>query len=388
MHPATALDLFLPHLKIASVPKNLGATFTPLVNLAFHALLGLSKIGVFMESDPKLIDRVMVAWPGIYGWSMYIFKTRIEGLDRSDERRKASVDVLPACWYSICSNNDLVRSVILASPSTVEIAAKLWLEEEDPNASARVKVPPGTSVLCALLKRADFDTLQRVLKVAGGKSNVVAKIMVTRLRSALKRPEVNPLHLLMYLDLLNALSRSPTHPFRNALLSANSVWLTTSALVKIASMVQENQDPVLLDAAVSSFGYLFNCLESADGFTWVSQAIGAGLLQAFCDISPYLSQLHPEDLDMTLEIFKNILPRYLVYRSVIEAVDTAMVKTDKSPHRERIMGSIGQDVWTSFRSLAEERALVLMQSDVMKKTHLTCDNVKVNSAFRRFLHSR
>ncbi|KAF7799425.1 hypothetical protein EIP86_010660 [Pleurotus ostreatoroseus] len=373
--PTDALDVFFFHLASDKVPATPEELFSDPPNLAFASLLGLSKINRFFPDQPKLIPRIAAKWPDIFKWSLYLFSTRIQGLDKSDRRRRAALDVLAAAWYSIC-NADEIQAAMVRTPTTVEIATRLWLEEDAGPLPSKMSVPVGTCVLGNLLKYAEFDTLQRVLKVTGSKSDEVAKLAISRLCSTLQAPKLNATHLVIHMDFINSLSRSYKHAFRNALLSANVIWNITKALVKISTVVNTTQDLAFLDAMVSGFGYLYNCLESSDGFTWVTQAIRAGLLTAFTDCSPQFSQLDPEDFGMVKDIVERILPRYLVYRSILEAIDTSMKKIDHGPSKGRVDRSIVKDVWNKFHGLALERNMVLWRANVMKGKNVTCDNVK------------
>ncbi|THH02693.1 hypothetical protein EW026_g228 [Hermanssonia centrifuga] len=267
---------------------------------------------------------------------------------------------------------------MVKTPATIETATKLWLEEDVWSGPSEMNVPAGSCVLGNLLKYAEYDTLERVLKVTGRNSDEVAKLAVGRLKRAVAASPLIGQHLTIYVDFICSLSRSSKHAFRNALLSANVIWNITTALVKISTVINATRDLSFLDAMVSGFGYLYNCLESSDGFTWVSQAIGAGLLQAFVDCSPQFSKLSPKDLRMVLDIFEKILPRYLVYRSIVEALDGPMRKLDDGPSKNRVTKSAAKDVWHAFHKLASERIMVVWHIvDTMKGKHVTCDNVKV-----------
>lgn len=112
----------------------------------------------------------------------------------------------------------------------------------------------------------------------------------------------------------------------------------------------------------------------------MSQAIGAGLLSAFCDCSPFFDKLDPDDLEMVLGVLGDILPRYCVYRSVIQTMDEPMRKIDGGAQKERVMRSIAKDVWFKFFKLVRVRVLVLWEADTHKGKHIICDNVKCQKA--------
>lgn len=331
------------------------------------------------------MKRVMDVWGGVSKWGAFIFLTRVERLEKNDTRRKTAVDVLSAAWYTLCAGGP-IREIMISTPMTVEMATRLWLEEDD-GPPSRLDSPAGTSFLGRLLNPAKKEHLDRVLKVAGGKADEIAKLSLTRIRSALKARPVNGTHLTMYIDLINSLSRIVDHPLRYALLGANVIWVVTNALTTIAIQVNLGRDLSFLDAMVSAFGYLANCLDSTDGFTWVSQSIGAGLLTAYVDCSPQFSRLDPEDLHMVLRIVRDILPRYTVYRTVLQAMDAPMRKIDSGPQRDRVRNSVAKDVWIPFFASSCDRIKVLHASMARKGQHITCDNVMVRARPSEFVVS-
>ena len=377
-----ALDVFLVHLQEDRVPNDLSAKFSDRANLAFSSMLGISKMGEILPEDGPAVRRLADAWQGIYKWSVYIFSTRIEGLERTQRRRQVALDVLSTFWYCICFR-DIIRAQMVQSTATVEIATRLWLEEDNAAHASHVNAPAGTCLLGCLLREAKTEQLDRVLKAVGGKATEVAKLSIARLQRSLKGPDYIPAPISMYLDLLNSFSREAEHPLRHALLSANVISVVSGALVKLSVLVNTSRDPAFLDTMISAFGYLRNCLESTDGFTWINQAIGAGFLQAFCDCSTRFAELDPNDYKMIETIIARILPPYLVFRSVIEAADSALTKIERGVQRQRVEDSKAKDPWERFVRLARERMVVVRRAEAEKGTKIICDNAKVR---RRYVH--
>ncbi|KAI0751907.1 hypothetical protein C8Q80DRAFT_1269066 [Daedaleopsis nitida] len=331
------------------------------------------------------VRRIADAWPGIFKWSVYIFSTRIEGLERTDSRRRAAVDVLAAFWYCICFR-DVVRARMVQSDATVEIASRLWLEEDDGRAGAAatamsgrpIAAPVGTCLLGCLLREAGPEQLDRVLKMAGGKASEVAKLAISRLQRALKASDLNaePSVVSMYLDVINSFSRVRGHALRHALLSANVIWVVSGALVRISVFVNTSRDRGWIDPMIGAFGYLRNCLESTDGFTWVAQAIGAGFLQAFCDCSSQFGVLFPEDYKMVEDLIRVVIPPYLVYRSIVEAAGSALAKIERGVQKQRVEKSRARAPWERLVALVRERMLVVKEAEASKGKQITCDNIK------------
>ncbi|TFK80133.1 hypothetical protein K466DRAFT_667821, partial [Polyporus arcularius HHB13444] len=370
-----ALDVFLVHLQEDRVPSTMTAKFSDPPNLAFTAMLGISKMGEILPEDGPQVRRIVEAWPGIYKWSVYIFSSRIEGLDKMETRRRTTLDILSAFWYCICFR-DVIRARMIQTPATIEMATRLWLEENDGPHQKRIDIPVGTCLFGCLLREAGAKQLDRVLKVVGGKAKEVAKLAITRLQRTLKGPEYHPNHISMHIDLVNSLSRPRDHPLRHALLSANVIWVISGALVKISVLMNTTRNVDYMDPMLGGFGYLRNCLESTDGFTWVTQAIDAGFLQAYCDCSPCFADLPHEEYQMIEELMSRILPPYLVYRSVVEAADSALKKIERGAQKERIERSRVRVPWARFAQLVHDRARIVKAAEEAKGTQITCDNMK------------
>lgn len=285
--------------------------------------------------------------------------------------------MLSGVLYSISKDDD-VRKTIVDTPGSVELATRLWLFQDAVPIPSSVDIPVGTAALDSILRVADRPTLDKVLKTAGGKPDQVAQLALTRLRTEGHKIQIEGFRTAVYTDILCQFSRPARHPLRHAILIAGGIPTVTKILVTVSSQINSTGNPMLLDAVVALFGYLRNCLESTDGFTWVSQSVQAGLLTAFVGCSPHVSNLDREDREMILSIFKDVLPRYLVYRSVIRTISTALRTIFKTVSVGQVSNSVAKDVWKRFTDLAEERMVVEAQAAAWKGKATICDNANVS----------
>ncbi|OBZ69916.1 hypothetical protein A0H81_10213 [Grifola frondosa] len=175
-----------------------------------------------------------------------------------------------------------------------------------------------------------------------------------------------------HVDLLSLFCCIGSHPLRTALLRANAVQVVTTALVKLSVLVNVSGELVHFFAMRACFCYLSSCLDIPDDITLVLESVGAGLLQAFCDCSTQFSKLASEDLKNVLDIVQDIVSRYLIYRSVIEAVDNAVSKIERGPQKGRVDASLAKTVWDTFCELAHERSASLVVAGVPQNG--LCDN--------------
>ncbi|KAJ6585582.1 hypothetical protein B0H19DRAFT_1368857 [Mycena capillaripes] len=352
-------DVFFHHLnpdKAFAVPSEANER-SPLAACAFYALFGLSKSGDYLLRPPHNHDpAVLKAWPGIFKWSAFFFKMRVTSvLPRPVEARRSAMDVIATVWYCLVRVQGL-REVIAATKGTVEIATQLWLLDNE----VPYQGPPSMNIPCVAAFDAvlvDHAATDRALAAAGGAPDTLVKLVS------------------IYLDLLSHLSWGADHPLRLGLLQAGAISLCTRAAGTLAGALNAGGDLDLLNSIVSAFGFLTNCLHSTEGFTWVIQSVGADFLLAWADASPHFAQLDEEDYGMVTSLLMQTLPMYLVYRSVIQAVEQGMRRLGPQ-QLERINSSIAKNVWMDFRKLAEERSMVVVHAAAVKGKAATCDNVK------------
>lgn len=374
------LSVFFHHLDANTAPTepSLAKNRSPASDRAFMSLLGLTKAANILQvqNHDNYGDEIIKAWPGVFKWSLFFFAGRVQSTAMGPEAQKSCLDVITATWYSL-SRSDKARKVMSATKGSIEIATQMWILEDKHNVPSIIDIPSPSAALDALLRDERRPALDRVVAAAGGNADNVVQMALSRLRTALNSPRMEGPRVAIYLDLIGHLSRDPDHRLRHAFLNSNIITQCTKIALDTTKLLNDGGGPELLNTMVAAFGYLANCLQSTDGFSWVSQSIRAGLLKAFVDGSPHYHKLDPEDCDMVLCIVRDILPKYLVYRSVIESVDGTIKKLDESPHKERVRGSVAKDVWLNFHRLALERMLVTLQATAMKGKAATCDNVKV-----------
>jgi len=275
------LDAFFANLDGSKVPEYT-ISQSPTVNAAFMSLLGVSKSGNFIGDGEAYADQFIQAWDGLFQWSAYFYATRVQELRPgiNAEQRKSASDIISAAWYSI-SRSDRVRNVMVATPNSVEIAAKLWLVDDVGSKTLTFGIPTGTAALNKLLGHAQEETLNRMLYAAGGEADKIAKLALSRLRGAMQDNPIQGPKTAIYTDLINEVCRGVNHPLRLALLSANVIQVVTKCAVAVTAQMTLTNDPALMDPIFSCFQYLANCLQSTDGFTWIVQSLQAGLLTVY-----------------------------------------------------------------------------------------------------------
>ena len=385
----------------------------------------------------KVESQVLEGWEGTFKWCGYIYSIRVApGADVVPaELRRNAMDIIGGTLYSL-SRSEKIRQVMLNTEGSVELATRLWIAEDSGPIPTRLPIPVGTAALDAILtvpewrlpsatdqdgKVTDFKAwdekvekgsdrhsqtvramLDRVIKAAGGSPSNVVEFAFSRLRTATaNNARLHEPRSALSLDLIGHLSRAPDHPLRLGFLGAGMTLFVTKLAIKIGGVLEEasknsgrrqigyhpdfpfpSGDPRsegLQDAFVACLGFLHNTLESTDGFSWVVKAVNGGLLQAWILAAREMHRFASrEDADMVLDLLSKLVTRYMVYKSVVTAVDGAMKKIERpnDVHREW-KDPKAKKVWQDFRKLAIERYLVALELKEVKKNAAICNNVKV-----------
>ncbi|VDB98123.1 unnamed protein product [Peniophora sp. CBMAI 1063] len=392
LQTARVLQIFCHHLDSERVPVyHTGAGNGALEDLASSALLGIGNLGaqVVLDTIPGYIPILVEAWPGIYRWMRY-FDTRNRDANSpiSAMKRAIGQEVIALALYALTSEDE-IRHLALATNGLVELIAKLWLDED----RTRITAAEGSLGLrgasCALhttLFTADAQQLDELVKIAGGDYSVVADLAVDRLRNTLELKPPPPLfadHVFVYIDTLVTLTRCPCR-LQQTILDCGAIVYVTRALNRLASLLSDGS---AFRATMSCFGFICNVIEEVEEAANVRRAVRNGMLEAFVNFMPRMADLGRQNQLFLKRLIGDIIPRYLVYRSVIVLVIPAMEKIDANPvYVKQIRASPFRDAWLKTKQLAKERWQVKDTSDVLKNEQSSCDNCharKLKSEFRK-----
>lgn len=278
---------------------------------------------------------------------------------------------------------------MVSTKGSVEIVTRLWLQEDkegedlDLTEIISLGIPCGSASLACIIRQPSLyeGAHDRVVQTVGGKAETVTKLALARLKAATR--DVTGLYapqVTHYMDVVISLAQSRNHPLRFALLHGNAISLFTNIAITGSRALQSQEDFILLQLVAKAFEFLNSHLEATDGFTWVTQSVKAGLLGALVDCSPFLSSMQPEGRTSVMRIIDKILPQYLVYRSVIEAVEgsTRILRLLEPSRKAKIRGSEAREGWECFMNLAQERHSVVVQVRANEAKSAACDNAEVS----------
>lgn len=386
-------------------------------------------------SLPTIESQTLKAWPGVYKWCNFIYNSRITTGTIPPDVRRTAMDIVGGIIYSLGRSEGL-RKAIIDTPGIVELVTRTWVMEDAITTPSNMPIPVNTAAFDTLLHFTNWDppahqeiqlmrgplakaeidrldalfeaheenicaNLDRVIAAAGGDASHVVSLTFSRLRTATAVSErIHEPHTALTLNLIGHLSRSPTHPLRLGFLSQGMTSFVTKLAVVIVGMLDviaaaessgrkqigfgagghsmlvqrsHTHQQGLLDSLVASLAFLNNTLDSTDGFTWVAKAVAAGLLQAWAGAARHIHKLdNREDAEMIIEILDKIIPKYLVYKSVVNLVNGSIKKVKNDMKIEQWRDPETRKVWTTFEKMALERYTIAQRMKVMKAA--ACDN--------------
>lgn len=371
---ADAVEVILTFLPESDIPvvANRVTAFYPATQWAEIALVGLHQFGPEFE-DPRISQRILDKWDRIFKWTAFMFFARVQALDKSDKRRAEAIRLISLALYSLCARRGPLYDKIASTPTCIELAMRLWLEEDQ--AALGEDSSTTAFLLHTMLTRPEH--LNRALTTVDGKADAITKIAMVRLKRVLDARPLNPTNLTAHFSAMDAFSRIVPHPLRFAFLGENALWYATRALGPISTnLAKTTHDPSFIHAMMSAILIPYNHMDSPNSFIWVSQAVGAGLLTYFADCSPYFPGLEPNVLEFARHLIHRLCP-HTVYRSVLEAMEPSMKRMYEGSKRKKIMDSPTKDTWLVLEGLYNERVAYLNHSRPVDGELRVCDNIKV-----------
>ncbi|KAJ6512831.1 hypothetical protein C8R45DRAFT_327996 [Mycena sanguinolenta] len=377
-----AVDVFLSHLRADKAPA---LTRTPRRwqkddDFAHLSLVAIGAMNPLIDNPQYQAQSraVLDGWRGIFKWCSYIYDVRIDSDSAQD--RRMFFDSIVKLFYALSRFNKFVV-VMIETPRCLELVTKLWALEDIPaGVDSIILGPASTETLGNLLKFAHIlgkhDIHKRVIEAAGGDVDFIAQLTLGRVKKVTKtiNPDLGSFALSWHIDFIAQLCHPYPHPLRRAFFDADVIAIVTGSFVALSRIIARNPTPGCISMMTSCCNFFAKYLEG-DDYLSLGHAVKAGFLPAFLDCSPTFSQMTEEDMKTAVNIMANVLPRYLVYRSFVEAVTSAMEKLN----RQRLIAQpIISTAWRSFVALLEKRQSHLKH---IYKLHdegspVSCDYIK------------
>ena len=331
-----------------------------------------------------MVDHLIRFWPRLWSWLKHLHDDCITNpATYSSEKRRLYKSKFIDAVDPFCGE-ERIDACLWSTPGVVPTLINIWcLEIRDPGLSLITDIGrPDTSLTSAILDAyfsAMFEKpcqswIDNVVIPSRGNPKDFALVALVHLRHDLKQKQPDLRGLIH--DIRVITSSSCYRPFRDTLLSLNSVHDVTRVMVNRTSQPYSAKDAVLVGMSINCcFWYLVGQLESTDGTPWIIQALDAHLLCALLKCEPWLEQLeHPY-----LDILSDILPKYLIHCSVLSAASRALARV-RDLQLETAVSKTGPlwIKWSNFRDLVDDGVSVLREAS-QSPDGLVCSNERVRT---------
>ncbi|KAI0037959.1 hypothetical protein FA95DRAFT_1567967 [Auriscalpium vulgare] len=309
---------------------------------AQSALVGLDALLREPSSVPtsEFAATILKSMPAVAVWAAYFATLPADrwpdGLGHRD------VTLVKISWliFRLLRVSESAKPKVVRTPGVVVLIASLWANEARTAANPAV-YPPSTEMLLAVLQgnmsadgQLDDAILREVVATAGGGSvDEVARIAIIHVRSA--GSAMAP--LCASACALLELSRGDQNALRAAILDRGGVSIIAKELFKFARQ-DDGSDPSADHMVAACVKYILTVAETGRGLPWLRQMLEGNLLESLVKMSTRLARLEAPDQLLIANFLEDVLPRYLVYSSVVELAAKQfrkihMAKLDSTPLR-------------------------------------------------------
>ncbi|KLO13748.1 hypothetical protein SCHPADRAFT_928296 [Schizopora paradoxa] len=407
-----AVEAILCNLKADAVPKleqqnlssNLNRYSDPKFRRQFVALTGVATI----QSQPDGINvrglqpLLRNSWPDVFPWIQFFFHppsdTKLPGARGFEEA--ISRLLLGALNTFLAVQEQSTSRFVSQTPGAARIAIQLWIREGlsvDPAKSAQPDSLARTSSLVVLLALGDEPTikiLDEVVEGAGAEGDQFSKRLPVILQKYMKFAFDAGGELAQVPEVVSILVKLTTshhsHPLPKAFLSQGMVPFIVKYIASLAAKLFSEGYPKaaspLNSIFLHCFQYICYTFYATDGVQNASQAIDAGLLEAFIAWSPTLPFLSAKEQDHILDLFSDSIMPLLVYLPVLFASISAIDRVEAQNTSQGLFQKGTRDAknrWSTLVEIVKKRdklslaLAALTLHDVLHprdERKLVCDN--------------
>ncbi|KAI0046575.1 hypothetical protein FA95DRAFT_1679681 [Auriscalpium vulgare] len=344
-------------------PIAVGSAAFSVLDCASTSFMGLGQI----LRDKSLLPIAVGSWPGLFEWILY-FQERNFHVPMHD--RDDIMEMIMYVIYLMQSDDNMARR-LRRTPRVINLATVIWMAE-DPASDSVI-----TSAFERLLLNASAATMEEVV-AAAGTFDAVADRAILRLRTALRRrvsltaPTRLVAHFGAAVELMRHFGSCPNDDLGLALMDRGAIIGVTKLLVKLTSLRIYN-DAAIRHTISICFHYLASLVDASDGVTGLQQAVKNGLLRAIVDVSPMFDQLHEDTQESLRILLGEVVPRYVLFRSIVSRAAKALEPLRATDYKEKITNSPLKNLWEALCSLVSERAEAKAQLDTLTKV-ARCQN--------------
>ncbi|KAJ7854452.1 hypothetical protein B0H13DRAFT_1188416 [Mycena leptocephala] len=374
--PRTTRVLFLPvfcvHLDVAKI-EGVADEFThsdpEVVCRAFQSMTGLQGILEDLPSDtfPQL-------WPGVWAWAQ--FMTQDPGCMPVDvAAHEVYVTILDVLG---CLHGERVTARLMEDADGFRhFVARSWMIIVEMDDAERLLRNVGLLQICNFLRSAIEITnpvhLEDLIQGSGGTPEHLASLVAKLIGFFSVNEGRDVFSLLQYgLNFIDRAERACSD-FRGAILGVGVVRAVTKALGKVCSHQKFDHGLDLHGALQLAFQFLGNVIITSPGYTWITEALNAGLLRAIVTFGINAQHVDPELLKAALKT----ISKYSVYYSVLKHIEVSLLEAADVAGSEAFRKSPISGAWSSFAHIVRQRLQVKKLYDSDERISMkACDNAQ------------
>jgi hypothetical protein len=351
-------------------------------------LRGLVKIAIhFVEVFPQdYIDELTKFWPD-HIWPCVRFlgeNVTRDNFDSRDGRNQVLTTIIDLLFFF--GIESWLLKVVSGTSGVVGLLIKIWTTQPlDPGShltSSVYDITPNKALQVYMTEygteNENLDWVSEVLGPMNGDAGRLALggLCHLRVRDNLQNT-TNIDYVTDSLRIIGVLSFHP--PIRYALANNNSFRLVTGVLTSITSQPYlPSTARAVCSCIVECCTYLICWLETANGVSGIQQALEAGLLSALVKSDPWLSKFDAAHSTMHLPLLANVLPKYLIYRSVVRRVTKSLRNISMlGDEQKMVQGTSYWSAWSQFKQTAAERSRIDKEMEIGNAGRMLCSNKKV-----------
>ena len=353
-------------------------------------LIGLTKIAIhFLDDIPQdYIEELTKFWPNhIWPCVRILFDNvmdiNVEERD-VDSRNQVITTIIDLLFFFAIES--WLLELVGATPGAVGLLVKLWTAQaEDPESystSSLYNITLGKVLQVYITwystenHSPNWD--EEVLGPMNGDAGRLALAALCHLRvrdSLQSKTDIQP--VTDSLGIIGALSFHS--PIRYALATNHSFRIVTKVLTSVTSQpYSPSTAGTVCLCIVQCYKYLICWLETANGVSGIQQALETGLLPALVKSDAWLSKIEMSQMTILLPLLSNVLPKYLIYRSIVRAVT-------KSLRNISALGTEGKMdqgaplwlAWLRFKQVAADRSRIDKEMEIGNAGRMICSNKNV-----------
>ncbi|KAI0047617.1 hypothetical protein FA95DRAFT_1662553 [Auriscalpium vulgare] len=326
------LDVFCDHLAASRIPHPLPLDLPPAALTAlgcnfwsFLALKALTdKDKISLSNAARFTARIAEDWENICQWAIFwdTFSSRLSA------HEQASLYHLIIEAVCIVVYHEPTRARVLKTDGFLELITSLWMKSPTGTAgtiSPAVGTDRSAGLLWIILVHVPKDdralSMDRLIKAAGGFPPRIARLALSRLHAVAKELDGGPAQAYMiHLSVLDIFTKDTARLLRVALVQQCGVSVLTRGIVALANR-RDHEQRTTRDVLLLSLKVLLRLINTGDSVRWMACAVREGLIRAYGDLSPVFKRYEAEQQRTALQLLRDILPMYLVYPRIIDAVD-------------------------------------------------------------------